>query len=65
MKRKLSFGLIGFLLASSTMFAGGGVRFGAASFGTPGVVYVGPVQGHYHHHPVGPYVGRMSLRHRT
>jgi hypothetical protein len=57
MKRKLFVGLIGFLLASSTVFAGWGGGFGAAYYGTPGLVYVGPVHGHYHHHWVRPYVG--------
>jgi|SRR4051794_2290021 hypothetical protein len=57
MKRKSFVGLIVFLLARSTMFAGWGGGFGAAYYGTPGVIYVGPVHGHYHHHRVRPYVG--------
>jgi hypothetical protein len=57
MKNKLFLGVIGLLLASSTLFAGWGVGFGAGFYGAPGVVYAGPVHGYYHHGWVRPYVG--------
>jgi hypothetical protein len=61
MKNKLILGIIGFLLASSTMFAGWGAGFGAAYYGVPAVVYAGPVHAHYHGAWVRPSVARIWL----
>lgn len=57
MKNKLFLGIIGFLLASSAMFAGWGVGFGAGWYGVPGIAYAAPVYGHYYRGWIRPYVG--------
>ena len=57
MKNKLFLGIVGFLLASSTMFAGWGVGFGAGWYGVPGIAYARPVHEYYHRGWIRPYVG--------
>lgn len=56
MKTKLLIGLVGLLLASSSMFAGWRVGIGV---GAP-PVYVAPVHPYHHYWGPGPYVGAYA-----